>query len=156
MENAESFKKAMQLLLLAKKNLDRKPMKNSVFGRLFGGGSDALERKTFSKYATMIIENLMEADKHGAVCYEDNCVPWWSTSFFGKDGNAHHISMSYMLCVGNNTAMIRLFHSTLDGSSYQPKEKVAYMVIVIEGSPKIKKYTGWKVSETDATPDWEA
>lgn len=156
MEQAESFKEAMQLLLLAKKNLARKPTKNSIFGRLFGGGSDALERKTFSKCATLIIENLMEADKRGAVCYEDNGVPSWSTGFFGKDGNAHQISMFYMPCVGNNTGMIRLFHSTLDGSSYQPKEKVAYMVIVIEGSPKIKKYTGWKVSETDATPDWEA
>lgn len=97
----------------------------------------------FSHFCIEIIHSFRSFKSLGAVQFNDDQIPTWWTTIEDRE-----YVLMYMPCVGEKSGIIRIYKQ----SGYK---KLAYMVFVKEGAVSIKKYTGVKVDDADACPDWE-
>ena len=106
----------------------------------------------FTQCFSYVMKSLFEADEYNAVSYSEDPVPTWRTGCHLDENNMSYIYLMYMPCKGAGNGIMRLEHYIYQGD--KAVYKVAYMIIAGQ-NPSVAKYTGWKVSEEDATPDWE-
>lgn len=148
MEHSGLFQDAVELIFNVNDKLTAKLEKNSIFG----SSDDAEELTKFTQCFSYVIKSLMEADEYNAVVYADDTVPTWRTGCQMDDKHDNYMYLMYMPCEGAGNGIMRIEHYIYEGNT--PVCEIAYMIIAGQ-NPSIAKYTGWKVREEDATPDWE-
>lgn len=150
MQNSSLFSEAARLLNIATGQMRAQKSHSSIFS------SSNLTREAiqFAEISDGILNNIREADRVGAVKYNDSDVPSWSTAYRANLGY-YQVALYYMPCAGIQTGMIRLLRYKYNARN-QVEDKLAYMIIIKNGNASVKKYTGWKVDDHKSTPDWDS
>lgn len=150
MQNSNLFSDAARLLNIATSQMSTKKTRSSIFG----SSNLTREANQFVEIADSILNNIREADRGEAVLYNDSDIPSWSTAYRANLGY-YQIALYYMPCVGVQNGIIRLLRYKYN-SNNQVVDKLAYMIVIREGNASVKKYTGWKVDDSNSTPDWDS